>query len=308
MRIILHVGRPKTGSTAIQRWLSANHEPLAHHGVALSKVSGSPNNISLAAQFGVAPVGWLRRHSVTSQRDARALMTAEGYTDALAAEIEANALWATTLVLTSEQLAGIRKPREIRTFLARFTSDLHVVAYFREQVDLIPSAWHTNVRGGSTKSLGAFAQAAVQTNRFDYERWARGWEEAFQMRFCTFRDYHQASGNDIRRDFATEVLELTDLTDFSFTRKRENASWVRGQIEAVRLVNRLAPFWRLGDQAPNPANLALRKKALRATRGLGGRARLSHGQRVAVATHFADSNLRFSNRYLGHPYFGMDLE
>lgn len=51
MKIILHIGAPKTGTTTLQRWLMTNSHLLETHGIYLSHNFGLPNNIKLGTLF-----------------------------------------------------------------------------------------------------------------------------------------------------------------------------------------------------------------------------------------------------------------
>lgn len=304
MRIIVHLGRPKTGSTAIQSWLRANRVNLASQGYALSDVCGAPNNIHLAAYFGAAPRTWHHQHSFVDAAAAREHLDRQHFPKKLADEMDRCAEWASTMVLSSEQLARIRDPVDLRSFLTRFVEDVHVVGYVRVQTEAITSGWYTSVKAGAVASLNAFTRTSLQRGRLDYEQWALRWVAALGEENCRFYEYRESPEWDIRRHFAERILGIEEPLSLVFGATRENRKWTKSETEVVRAINRVVPLLPSRTSHQSKFNLSLRRLALRTLRGQGSVIRLSDHQSETVLAHFRESNQRFAARFLDSEGFG----
>lgn len=305
MRCILHIGNPKTGTTAIQQWLVHHEGALLDHGFGLIHTAGRPNNINLAAYFGGTPPSWLNRHRVKGNREARALLDSEAFIENFTREVADMKHSVHTLIITSEQLSAVARRqgslRELGDLLDRNFDQLQVVAYTRRQEDQLVSGWSTALKSGAKASLANFVDTAITWNRHDYLVMAQRWSEVFGRDSCSFFDYDRVGAGDVRRHFHSSVLGLEETSALTFPAARVNSKYSAAQATAVLWLNRLFPYWTQGSVSPNPRNLRARRLVLGRLKGRGGAITLSRQQREAVQAHYAESNRQYAELFLTHP-------
>jgi ubiquinone/menaquinone biosynthesis C-methylase UbiE len=100
MKLVLHIGTEKTGTTLLQDWLYANKAALSEQGVFLSAVMGQTNNRKIVSYFQTSLDDFTRRNKIHSQAEKAAYF--EGFEAEVWAEIKAGAAEHHTMVITSE--------------------------------------------------------------------------------------------------------------------------------------------------------------------------------------------------------------
>lgn len=148
-RLIVHIGLPKTGSTAVQAYLTANHDRLADFGVRQVPAVAS-NHPDFAVAFDRASP--LRRMDVRGTRDRHRARTR------LAAQLRREVTGSGTWLVSSEHLATVRTSTDLAAlarFLHGFATDVTIVAVLRRGDHWLPSAYAEAIRSGGTRPLGA---------------------------------------------------------------------------------------------------------------------------------------------------------
>jgi hypothetical protein len=134
LKIILHVGMPKAGSSALQLACARSRRDLARRGVLYPKSPISARHHNLLAAGLRMPGGRLPRRIAAAHGD-RLLAGPDSVADWIAsAKAEAGAVWAETLVLSSEslfRLSGEDSFRRLESLLRGPSDSLEIVAYVR---------------------------------------------------------------------------------------------------------------------------------------------------------------------------------
>lgn len=145
-RVVLHIGAPKTGTTYLQRTLYANRERLASHGVLYpydkpGQSFRSAHDFCGRAWFGSSPSRF------------------RGEWDAVATRARE---WSgSTVILSSELLAGAQ-PERIESRLALLgPAELHVVFSARDLARQLVSDWQEQVKHRHTVTLEQFVDDLV---------------------------------------------------------------------------------------------------------------------------------------------------
>jgi len=140
----LHIGLHKTGTTHIQHLMAANRAPLLEHGVLYPGGSGHPHQH-------VAVLDLLGRRVVRGE-DRRIA----GAWSLLVEEANA----APADVLVSEEHLSVARPAQIRQAVTAFGDrEVHVVVTARDLARVLVSAWHEEVKVGSTRPWEEFTAA-----------------------------------------------------------------------------------------------------------------------------------------------------
>lgn len=165
---VLHVGPPKTGSTALQDALHRTRESLALQGVTYAS----------RVRHEVIPARWVTGALPDTPRWAWAEQRWNELVDAMRAEGPARKVY------SSEYLADADDDQVVRVVDAMGPEDTYVVITLRPLVDIVPSQYQQYLQGGLTSDYETWLRAVFegedslgfwQRHRHDalVERWAR---------------------------------------------------------------------------------------------------------------------------------------
>lgn len=183
---ILHIGSAKTGTSALQRFLSLNATRLARHGVLYPRAgrTGSAHH-AIAAAFN--PQLMSGASALQQSRMTAAL-------DALRAE---TASYPGTVLLSSEGFQNVDPKVLCETFAPAST---RVVVYLRDQLEYAISAYQQQVQVRDVhESLAGYAAPRA----VDYDRFLSAWEAAYGREHLVVRAYERTRllQGDIVHDF-----------------------------------------------------------------------------------------------------------
>ncbi len=272
MKVLLHIGTPKTGSTAIQSALNANWAALAEGGILYPKSLQwhAANHINLY---------WLSLRSdqlgrgslVANLSDARAFQARQRHIkDKFRQELDRTK--PDRLVLSSEHLSmhlyDHDRVQSLKAVLDEIGADTTVLVYLREQVDLLPSFYGEEIKAGLKQRLQfqsppeglTFWDAAMQRRGcamrkdpnltfyidpcpqwMDYDQLLRLWSSVFgeeRMKVCRF-ERESFIGGDILSDFSVQA-SLPQALNASDVRTNISDSAITTELR--RWINRIVPL------------------------------------------------------------------
>jgi hypothetical protein len=246
VKLILHIGTHKTGSTALQQFLFSNPHSLAkvgiHYAVPASARKASrivhllkANDQRRIRDFFISHIEFARR------KNAHTLV------------VSAENFYGMVLVpaLHRRQPCGDLLDRDhvlISRLLASIPDDVlepKVICYFRRPDHFAESWYNQQVKYGSLFS-GDFPEfLSLIYPALRYNDYMRRWVDIFGRANCSARMYENISRSVID-DFAHGVLNIDDLspfvTTFVTTRAAVNGRLSRDLLEFKRTVNRSAMF------------------------------------------------------------------
>lgn len=216
MKLILHIGTPRTGATVIQNTLDANPDWLAAHGLGYGKVLApgtdhSPITVA-AARLG-HPV--LKALGIRSDEDRAQLR--EKVSDWIRwHHTQLDAAQHTTLMSSAHILRDLRHKDEIETvrdLLLQHYDAVKIVVYVRRQDDAILSLYTQHLRAGRCDDvfrdfvdtcLGADSPAPYLYYRRELGKWVDVWgRDAIVLRRFSAADFIDGS---LLADFLGIVL------------------------------------------------------------------------------------------------------
>jgi hypothetical protein len=241
MKVILHIGTHKTGTTALQRFLHANRELLAgcgfHYATPPHGVVHT-NLIANALSVGKNRVvqDFLTKHMDVARRGGAhtILLSAENFyamsvlSSMQRRQVCANAVERDrTLIETLHSLV----PEGIDTF--------QVVCYFRRPDRYAESLYSQHVKRGTIFD-GTFAEffPIIRPALF-YNACIGSWSDVFGKSIV--RLYESARG-DIVPDLLRNVMQVEDVGQFRYVDKLANERVGRDLLEFKRMRNRTARF------------------------------------------------------------------
>lgn len=253
MKLICHIGTPKTASTLLQNSCAANPDWLARHGVAYGEaLSNDPNHITLffAAARGIHDLTRAYGINTVEELDAfreRLVATIAGHRASLPAGID-------RVILSSENLTGNLRSTEgiaqLRQMLVPHFDAVEIVLYVRRQDDAILSMYGEYMRRGfspatfdkfSVNCMSETSPAPYLFYRRELLKWIEVWgREAITVRLF---DSDAFIGGQILTDFMAVVLGRTDfdMSDF-IPSPAENRGLSAPVLEALRRLQPAFPF------------------------------------------------------------------
>jgi hypothetical protein len=174
LRLYLHIGIGKTGTSAIQRTLDQNYHCLLSQGV-LYPLSGREGQ---AAHHWLAPFGAPELGP-----------TEEALYDALDAELDASP--ASVAILSSEQFCYCT-PGVVEGVARRFDKhDVKIIFFVRRQTELVPSAFIQKVRSGEAAAgdIEGYYEQALADRSFFFNDRLDPWTRYFGRRSVIVRLY-----------------------------------------------------------------------------------------------------------------------
>jgi len=140
----LHIGLHKTGTTYFQHLMAANRAPLREHGILYPGGNGRPNQH-------LAVLDLLGRRVVRGEdrRIAGAWSMLVEESGSVAAD-----------VLISEEHLSVARPAQVRQAVAAFDGrEVHVVVTVRDLARVLVSAWHEEIKVGSSRPWEEFTSS-----------------------------------------------------------------------------------------------------------------------------------------------------
>ena len=310
MMTIIHIGLIKTGTTALQKFLSSNRQALLSRKVCYSSAAGSLQHLALTAcaqdDHVIDPVRIVcGLKSICDVASFRASIK-----DSLKAEALASP--AHTLVLSDEHMsyALLRKDEveRIREIVQDFSDRICIVLYLRRQDDLRESWYSTMIRTGAEYKLELPDDYELAA-RYNYQALIMLWESVFDRGNIKVRRYDRLEL--VNGDIVDDFLDVTGVGPMDGTRiSGVNASLDAYTTEFLRIFNRYLP--RIVDHklCPSRGDIVGILEAI--SSDTNPRIGLSSDQRQRLMRQVRSSNAWVANQYFGgarkdgDPLFGPD--
>jgi hypothetical protein len=231
-KLIVHIGAPKTGTSAIQSFMLRNRDALAGQGV-LYPQSGmlkSAHHLIGAAihplrskRLGSAPRDQVLATAIAGIRQEIALHSPE------------------TLVISSEYLWGKLSANNIQRLLSHFSDwSLNVVVYLRRQDLLAQSLYVQAVKTGSPLSFGEWADSAIDSGKggFFFHDVLSCWRDCGLPVSVIVRIYEKSQiGSDVCTDFMQIVAPSLPTATLAADHRSVNSAPDVATTELLRVVN-----------------------------------------------------------------------
>lgn len=309
MKVICHIGHPKTATTFLQNTCMANRPWLRQHGILYpDTLDPDGNHISLLLACANRISVFARERGIATLDDARA------YRARLAEHLKRQIAEAGdavhTLLLSSENLtaniSGQPGVQNVADFLSDLAEDVRIVVYLRRQDDSLLSMYGEFMRRGfSGVSFDQFVEDVFtdpdRLPHIFYRRSLELWANAFGAERISVRlfDREHMIGADILTDFLDLVFAgaVPDLSEVQRS-ARDNAGLSAPALEFLRLLHPYLSFRK--DDRPNLLRRALQGKIERLP--TEPRPRLSQEQSDRIMNHFMAGNEWVRARFLpDHP-------
>lgn len=300
MKLVLHIGTEKTGTTLIQDWLYRNQENLSRSGFYLSNILEKNNNRKLVSFFQNGLDDWAATKGITSLDEKDAYF--EGFPDDFRREVENASKNHHTMIITSEhfhsRLQGRNPVSALAGFLSEVFSTIKVVGYFREQSQMATSLYSTAMRVSSKDTIKDFmGNVTPQNYYYNFFQIGQNWASAFGKENCDFRIYMRDRflNGDLRQDFAKAIGSPLDYHSLNYDVKSSNESLSSLEAALYRVVNEEIPYWKEDGSGVNTLNPRL-KRAISSSEAVKKGAIIYDGAEE-IFDRFRESNRRFFEEF-----------
>jgi hypothetical protein len=224
----LHIGAPKTGSTALQYFLYENRRKLAEHGWIYPDVSlrgFGHHDIALLLDGGYPEWALPQERSLSE----------------LIEELRKSIADCSQVILSSENFYLFPHPQQVAEIMhsAGFPPEsIRIVAYIRRQDEAHISWYNQTVKAQGYP--GTIDQCIQETfELWDYQTQLEKWAHVFGQKNILIRPYEkkQLVDGDVRKDFLKLLHISTD--DLIFAKKTINTRLNRDLLEFQRILNHL---------------------------------------------------------------------
>ena len=296
MRIFLHIGAEKTGTSSIQRFFKANRDILRSRSILYSKVAGFENHMALsAAAQNDEKMDDLR---MVFELDTPAKVREFRTSLSIKLAEEARESGCSTLVFSGEhcssRLVGVTEVEMLAGILRPISRDIVVVVYIRRQDDFLCSSYSTDVKSGFTGEI-TLPSAQLRQARYDYYELLRRWSSVFGREniLCRIYDTDRLKGGDVVEDFV-DTMGLA-MDDDYVRPPRVNESLDVAALEFLRLFNKTVP--RFKDNKVNRQRGNIVQMLEKISNGPGPS--LPDFQLREFMEYFRRSNALVANEYFG---------
>jgi len=189
LKLILHIGTEKTGTTTLQHWLWRNRELLKNQGIWYPKSLGLPNNrnISIYARDEDKPDdGFLTKNLTTPEKHREfCLKTKENFKQEIEEALEQDCRY---FIISNEhmhsRLTSHQMVRRVKEFISSPSfKSVQVIAHLRPQIDVAISMASTASTVGKKVTRKFFERIDPKNDPlnlyFNYQNLIACWEEVF---------------------------------------------------------------------------------------------------------------------------------
>ena len=225
MRLLLHIGTEKTGTTTLQRWFERNRQALQAQGVYYPTSLGPSNHrhLSVFARDSDKPEDGFYIRGIHSTEDHQAFRTR--LTDSFDQEyFEKSHL--RTWVVSSEQLHSrlfstemVQRTKEL---LANKFVEIKILVHLRPQVDVAVSLASTAAEYGGKVTEKKFATVSERDLYYHYEKLVQRWENAYGSENVIVVPFKRTP---CITSFVIDFLDLDTRVLSKISRSNESLDW-----------------------------------------------------------------------------------
>jgi hypothetical protein len=295
VKLYLHIGTEKTGTTSVQKFFRVNRDLLAEHAVLYPITPGNQKHQRLAvAALQLSKLGEMRKaFGVKTHDEARKFR--DDLVNNLTAEFSRKPY--ESVVISSEHLSSrVLDDEEVqwlKDLLSPYFEEITIIVYIRRQDDFLLSTYSTSIKSGVTEMLAMPTEQLIEAR---YNHWATlsRWARVFGREHIVCRRFERSGmvGGDIVDDF----LAIAGVDKAGYERPEDvNESLDAESLEFLRLFNQHVPRFAQGDNNPTRDNIVpLLSKISR-----GPLLTLPAEDLAGFVARFQETNRMVANEYFG---------
>ena len=296
MKITLHIGVEKTGSTSIQHYLSQNREHLLKQGILYAESLSLPNNDYLVAfSQDVGKKSDIRAKYGIADSPEEIEKFRKKVEDDLHREIAVSN--PAHLIISNEHLTSrLHTSEELNRlfdFLTGFSREIELVVYLRRQDSLLESLYSTAIISGNTYDFDTYFRGMRKRPDLHYFSLLKMWESFVPREKIKVGVFEKEKL--LRHDIVDDFLSVTEVPREDGKRIEENKSLGYKKVEFLRRFNAQFPLndSRYRQQRGNILQL-LYKAPIK-----DEKITMSKEQREIIIKDYTDENYKCAEYFLG---------
>lgn len=240
MKLVLHIGTYKTGTTALQEFLRANESALSRNGFHYAATGSGLNANAVANAVALGDVETPREFF---QHELEVAASRGAHTVVVSAENFYSMNLVAAVFSKRELVDPFAEQRQaverLKGALPAALSGVRLVCYFRRPDRFAESLYNQRIKYENYDEPFNRYLRLVEC-ALAYGRNASIWSDVFGKGNCVFKIYESVSG-DIRADFLRDVLKLKQTESFVTETSRANERMSRDVLEFKRSLNARIP-------------------------------------------------------------------
>ena len=212
MKVLVHIGTEKTGTTSIQQYLHLNRGKLRKAGYHFNQSAGDHNNRAFPA-YCIADEkfdDFFQGQGISTLSEKQQFKRI--FIEQFEAELEGLPKNIHTVIVSSEHFhSSITNEEEmdnVYNLLSRYFDEIKIVCYLREQVATCVSYYSTHLMNGGTQSFDEFLKRCKpKIYYFNYSTMLANWERCFgfeSLEVSLFSKDHLLN-RDLLDDFTAKI-------------------------------------------------------------------------------------------------------
>ncbi len=296
MKITLHIGVEKTGSTSIQHYLSQNREDLQKQGVLYAESLSLPNNDYLVAfSQDAGKKSDIRARYGMADNPEEIEKFRKKVEDDLRREIAISN--PENLIISNEHLTSrLNSSEELNRlfdFLTGFSRNIELIIYLRRQDSLLESLYSTAIKSGNTYDFDTYFQKIWKRHDLHFYSLLKMWEDFVPREKMKVRIFEKEKL--LNQDIVDDFLSLVKIPRENKEKIETNISLGYKKTEFLRKFNKHFPLKDTRYKQLRGNFLQLLYKAPVADEKIT----MSREQRESIIDDYADENYKCAKYFFG---------
>jgi hypothetical protein len=291
-KLFIHIGTEKTGTTSLQNFLTFNSHRLKSFGFWYPSVS-SASYFAGTAHFPLA--GAISEGIIDFISPAKNSGMSTAAKDFVSDSKNVNLDAVISCEHFSSRVSNEEKLSQFRDTLSQFYSEIYIVCYVRNQIDMALSSYSTGIRCGK-KDFFKAGDITVDNDYFNYLKILDLWKKVFGQVIVREYSKEKMIDGDISKDFCSAILNIKDHNFQPVMDKNKSLGVLT--LECLRQLNINLPTaeenlssWRF---AQTVRNYIIGKLSNVKDEKLS----ISYDDKLKIINHFVDHNKRLNDEYL----------
>ena len=210
MKLFLHIGSQKTGSTSIQKFLLLNKSILQSQGFYVPDYLGGSNHrhaVFLAEDINKREDGFVVSQGLQGNIEKKRSFK-ENLLNRMRSDCSNNnhKCWIISSEFFQSCLCTYEELRTLRSILHSLFSEISIICYIRDPLSTALSTWSTYIMSGGVANK-LHKPNTIYHNNCDHESLVRRWSDVFNNEQIDIRHFSRKRliCNDVARDFCSAI-------------------------------------------------------------------------------------------------------